>query len=354
MKHLLFLVVLVALISLTACGNTDKTTVAIMTKLESGSIVGSSEINAARLFLEDHKIKNIDIFPIDDGWEPGKAKLAYEEVKKRGIKLLITSHVSTCAVAISNEINRDHILTFVTGATTDQLSGKNDFILRNIQDVGYEQASIADYIGSLPQKRLLIIRDMDNDGYAIPALKYFEKALKKQTPVIDISISRLDLNVLGGKMRAYDFDILYLMIGGYKSVSGSIAQLAKKIRPNTIIIFTPWMKTPALLETAGGAIKDSVIPSHYPPKTQVPAINAYIDHFKKRFGYAPTFISLNVHSALQILSDAVSAGRRTPEEIRDYILNKRTFQTDFGTITFDEFGDVRMPLYFITDLAGEF
>ncbi len=304
--------------------------------------------------MEKHAIKNIEIFPIDDGWEPGKTKVAYEEVKKRGIKFLITSHVSTCALAIADEINRDHILTFVTGATTDALSGKNDFIFRNIQDVRYEQASIAHYIGGLPQKKLLIIRDTDNDGYAVPALKYFEMAVNKPVSRIDISISKLDLNVLAEKIKTYEFDILYLLIGGYKSGSGSIAHLAKKIQPKTVIVFTPWMKTPSLLETAGKAIRDSITPSHYPPRAQAPAINDYIEHFKKRFGYAPTFISLNVHSALQIISEAVAAGKRTPEQMREYILHKRTFKTDFGTVTFDEFGDVRMPLYFITDLAREF
>lgn len=64
------------------CSKKEKTTVAIMTKLEAGSIVGSSEINAAKLFLEDHKIDNIEIFPIDDSWNPEKAVAAYKEIKK--------------------------------------------------------------------------------------------------------------------------------------------------------------------------------------------------------------------------------------------------------------------------------
>ncbi len=336
------------------CGKDDKVTVAVMTKLESGSIVGSSEINAARLFIESHGIKDIEIFPIDDAWEPGKAKAAYEEVKKRGIKLLITSHISTCAVAISDAINRDRILTFVAGATTDRLSRKDDYILRNVQDVEGEQESIAGYINAMPQKRLLIIRDMDNHGYTVPALEHFRKYIKRQPRVIDISIKKLDLKDLEAKMKKEDFDVIYLLIGGYKSVSGSIAQLADRVRPNTVIMFTPWMKTPALLETTGGTIKSSIVPSHYPPRAKSPAINRYIERFKKKFGYSPTFISLNVYCALQIISEAISAGKRTPDEIRGYILKKKHFKTDFGTITFDEYGDVRMPLYFITDLTTEF
>lgn len=349
-----FLIFLIAASGIIACGEKEKVTVAIMTKLESGSIVGSSEINAARLFIEDHQIKDIEIFPIDDAWEPEKAKAAYEEVKKRGIKLLITSHISTCAIAISDAINRDHILTFVTGATTDALSRKNDYMLRNVQDVEAEQESIAGYINAMPRRKVLIIRDLDNEGYTVPALKYFRKYVKAHSRVIDISIRKLDLGELEARMRKENFDLVYIMIGGYKSTAGSIAQLAVKVRPDCPVMFTPWMKTPALLETTGGAIKNSIVPSHYPPRAQSPAINNYIERFKKKFGYSPTFISLNVYSALQVISDAVSAGNRTPDAIRSYILKKKQFTTDFGTITFDEHGDARMPLYFITDLAAEF
>ena len=348
------IVFVVAASCITACGEKEKVTVAIMTKLESGSIVGSSEINAARLFIEDHQVKDIEIFPIDDAWEPEKAKAAYEEVKKRGIKLLITSHISTCAVAISDAINRDRILTFVTGATTDTLSRKDDYILRNVQDVDGEQESIAKYINAMPHKKLLIIRDLDNEGYTVPALKYFRKYVKGDPRVIDISIKKLDLGELEAKMRKENFDLAYIMIGGYRSTAGSIAQLAVKIRPDCAIMFTPWMKTPALLESTGGAIKNSIVPSHYEPRAKSPAINNYIERFKKKYGYPPTFISLNVYGALQIISEAISAGNRTPDKIRSYILKKKQFTTDFGTITFDDYGDTRMPLYFITDLTAEF
>lgn len=338
----------------TACGKKEKITVAIMTKLESGSIVGSSEINAARLFIEEHQVNNIEIFPIDDAWEPEKAKAAYEEVRKRGIKLLITSHISTCAVAISDAINRDHVLAFVTGATTDALSRKDDYILRNVQDVEGEQESIAHYINTMPRKNLLVIRDMDNEGYTVPALRYFQNYLKTRHRVIDISIKKLDLGDLETKMRTEGFDAVYLLIGGYKSIAGSIAQLAVKIRPDCTIMFTPWMKTPALLESTGRAIRNAIVPSHYRPRTDSPAINDYIERFKTKYGYPPTFISLNVYGALQIISEAIAAGNRTPDAIRSYILKKKEFRTDFDTITFDEYGDVRMPLYFVKDVATEF
>jgi len=144
------------------CSGEKKVKIAIMTKLESGSIVGVSEVNAARMFIEEKGIKNIELIPFDDTWEPDKTVKAYEAVKKSGIKIIITSHTSSCAMAISDMVNRDKILMFVTGAATDKLSDSDDYIIRNIQDVRQEQKIIADYIKSRNISSLLIIKDKEN------------------------------------------------------------------------------------------------------------------------------------------------------------------------------------------------
>lgn len=338
-----------------ACTAEEKVKVALMTKLEAGSLVGSSEVNAAKMFLEEHDIRNIEIVPFDDGWNPTKTKRAYAEVKSKGFRFLVTSHVSTCAVEIAEEINRDQILTFVTGATTDQLSGRDDYILRNIPDVRQEQRAIARYVEAMPQKRLLVVRDTDNSAYTTPALQYFVAEFKRgPVGIVEVSLAELDLSLLEGRLRREDYDAVYLIIGGYKAVAGTIAQLAKKIRPAARIVYTPWMRTPSLVETAGASLQDSILPSHYPSVSESPQVRDYLRRYKHRFRYSPTLISINVYAAIQILAEAIGAGHRTPEAAKRYILQKGVLMTDFGPVHFDRYGDVQANLHFLTDMAGEF
>jgi len=361
MKHrgclpfFLFCFILIVVPLALLCGCRKKVPVAIMTKLESGSIVGSSEINASKLFLEDNNINDIEIVPLDDGWNPAKAVTAYKELNRRGIRLLITSHTSICAIALDKLINRDHVLTFVTGATTDTLTDKNDYIIRNIQDVESEQKSISEYINGLPGAGVIIIRDTDNNAYTVPALAYFKHHLKKQiSGVIEISISRFNIDEISRLVRNRDTGIAYLLIGGYNIAAGNIAQAIYNINPGARIVFTPWMKTPTLLDTLGAAVNVSVMPSHYPRRMPGGAIDSYFKRFKKRFGYSPTYISLNVYTALEILHDAVSAGHTEPDDVRRYVMAKKKFKTRFCTVEFDQEGDMNAPLYFITDLSKEF
>ncbi len=348
-------IVITAIILLSGCSGDKKVKIALMTKLESGSIIGVSEANAAKMFIEEKRVKNIEIVPFDDGWEPDKTVKAYEAVRRSGINIIVTSHTSSCAVAISNAVNRDKVLMFVTGSATDRLSDKDDYIIRNIQDVRFEQKNIAEYIKTLNISSLLLIRNIENPAYSEPSLRYFRDYYKSgKMIVLDVKLSKFDPEQLAGKVKNLKFDALYLLIGGYKTAAGSIAQLVNNIRPHIPIVYTPWIKTPAIIETAGDSINNSIFPSIYQQRSLNPGVDLHFRKYRDKFKSTPTFISLNVYSALQILQSAIDRGHKDPDSIKEYIKSVRTFRTDFGTMTFNRFGDTELPFYFITDIRQEF
>lgn len=358
-RRLSFLGIAVALIAsgLASCHREgSKIDIAVMTKLEAGSIVGSSEINAAKSFLEERRISDVNIVPFNDDWNPDTAKKVYDQLRARGIRILITSHVSSCAVAIADQVNRDKVLTMVSGATTDALSGKVDYILRNIPDVRIEQKAVSERMNTLGAQRLVIIRDISNAAYTEPALRHFREA--STIPAIRelaVEAEALDMPKIEEWLRQESFDSAYLLIGGYKSSAvGALAQLIVKVTPSAKIMLTPWVKSPVLVEAAGPALMNCILPSHYPPHGQSSAVDTYIVNFKNRYGYPPTFISLNVYTALAILCDAIEAGNHSPHDIREYILQKGTFETPLGQVRLDRFGDAQADFCFITDIVNEF
>ncbi len=54
----------------------------------SGAVVGSSELNAGDLFLEEHPNSLIRIFPVDDQWNPDLTRPAIEEAMRNGVCFL--------------------------------------------------------------------------------------------------------------------------------------------------------------------------------------------------------------------------------------------------------------------------
>jgi len=356
MSKKIILIILSIIISITpGCSCGKKVKIALMTKLESGSVVGVSEVNAAKMFIEEKGAENIEIVPFDDAWDPAKTVKAYEDIKRSGINIIITSHTSSCAVAISDAVNRDRTLMLITGATTDALSDRDDYILRNVHDVRQEQKLIAEYMKSRGFSSIFVIRDMDNASYTGPALHYFTESFGSgSVHAIDINISRFSTEYILKSAGNFNYNALYVLVGGHKASAGSIGQLIRTLRPELPILYTPWMKTPAIVETAGASIYGSIFPSIYPERALNSSVDSYFIRYRERYKEPPTFISLNVYSAIQILKSAIDAGHDDPDSIRKYILEKGSIDTDFGPVTFNRYGDTESRLYFITDIRQEF
>lgn len=344
--------------------------VALLTKLEAGSLVGASEVNAATLFLEDRAAarrgggargrasppRDIEIAPFDDGWDPDKAVAAYEKARAEGFSFFVTSHTSTCAVRLEEPMRRDGVLAMVTGSTTELLSGKDDLILRDVPDLRFEQAAIARYVDGLPGNEVLVIVDLDNGAYTLPALEAFKAALGSGKRVAEerIRMSALDIERIRSVISSVRYDVLYVLVGAYQATAGSFAQLSMAARPAARVVFTPWLNSPALAATAGPALALSTLPSHYPPRGSAPDVDAYIARFKGRFGYAPTLISLNVYKALEVLAAARDEGASTPEDYKRWVVGKGSIPTSLGKAVFDAYGDSASPIYMIENPVAEF
>jgi branched-chain amino acid transport system substrate-binding protein len=329
--------------------------IAIMTKLEAGSLVGASEVNAARLAVQEAGMgKQVEVLAFDDGWVPERTAIAWKELRAAGIDIIVTSHVSTCAVVVAQLATDDDVVVLVTGATTNALTGLDDQLIRTISDVQAEQHSMAEWVSSQGFSSILVIRDTDNWAYTQPAMESFASAAGPASlRVIDVSVSAPDLAGLGADMAEEAFDLLYLLIGGSQTIAGTFAQLGRSLQPDCTVLFTPWMKTPALLETAGPALKGAWIAAYYPARGSDPRVDAYIDRYRALYGYAPNFISLNVYAAVELLLQNIDAGRRKPSDIRQALAGAQ-WATSFGSLVFDQYGDVKRPLYMIDDIAGEF
>ncbi len=329
-KKLKLMALVLMLLLLSGC--TSVTKIALMTKLESGSLYGISEVDSAKYYLKSN------------------------EIREDGIDIIIASHPSSCALELIELVNNEDnpVIVFVTASTTDRLSGVDDNIYRVIQDVEKEQKSIAKHISMEGYDNLLVVRDTENYGYTVPAEAYFQENYTGNMDVIDVTASEFNSSEIEGLMQRYSFDAIYLLIGNYQANSGVIAQVAVKLNNEVAIYYTPWMKTTDIIDTAGNTIYQSVMPSHYPARTIDTAVNRYIEAYKEEYDYVPTFDSLNVFKVMEVINQNLMQGKIDPVSMKKNIDNVRSYKTKLGPVDFDEFGDVEAEFFFIDDIKREF
>ncbi len=128
--------------------------------LASGAVVGSSEMHASDLFIEEHPKSRIRIVFVDDEWKSELAATVIQEAMKNGVRFFISAVPSKCTVASIHLFADSRALQITTGSAAPALTGKDDFLLRIIPDAVQEQRAIARYVSQLPGKRILVLQGM--------------------------------------------------------------------------------------------------------------------------------------------------------------------------------------------------
>lgn len=357
LKRMLRLAILTGLFLflLTSCTQ-EPVKVAVIARLESGSIMGMSTWDQVKFFEERNDSKGIEFYPYnDDGSREGIEKV-YEELKAEGIDIIVTAHKSDSGIWLSELIQKDGAdkIMFAAGTTTDLLTGLDDNFIRFVQSAHQEQKAAVSYIKEKGFKDVLIIRDIDNISYADTALKSFDENYDFNFELIDINVKNIDFVDLENQLKLKKYDLVYLVIGDYNVSSGAIAQLAVKVRPDTKILYNGWMKTQGLLETAGESLKQSAMLSHYPARGENDILDKYLVEFFDSYGYTPNTIGITVYKIIDALNQSVESGNSTPDEIKTFMIQKKTINTELADVVLDEYGDSIAPFYFIQDIYGEF
>jgi ABC-type branched-subunit amino acid transport system substrate-binding protein len=347
---LILLIFILAFISV-SCAN-QKIKVALFTNLEKASKIGESEVSMLKLYFKLNPKSKIKAEVFNDGWDKTLVHNALNELIKRKIKFLITTHTSTAANEIAEDINKNKILNIVLGATTTNLSGKDDFHIRLINDVEEEQKKIANYINSLPDSNLLLLIDDVNKGYTFLAKEYFKNSSNKDKIYeIYFDANNFEIESIDKSIGSLKYDLAYFIVGGGNIKIAAIAQLIYKKNSKVKIVFTPWVISKKLLNLLGPAKDSAIFSSFIPLIERSEKLNIIKNSFLKEYGFYPTNLSYKIYEALQILDFAFENGKFDPIDVKAFLLNQDSIETYFESVKFDRFGDFKFDLFFSNDLS---
>lgn len=315
-----------------------------------GAAINPSDRHTADLYLEEHprsRLRLVNHFN-DEVAASGPASIA--KLKRQGVRFFITTQSSTLAVPSLREFADGSALAINVSAVSNRLSGHDDFFFRVVPDVTQEQQAIARRLDGLPGRRLLVLQDISNPGYTEPAFAVLQAELsrsgrwqmvKHRLSVPDFD-PRRDQHLLTGR-----YDAVYLLAGTFLPMIGNVAQLLYTQHPNVPILLTPWANSPAILESAGPAVRSIQIASNFRTREQDLRIDRYLRRFERRFGYTPYAMALRTRQAFEILDAAVRSGATTPMEVKRYLLRQPQHSTSFGVVRFDADGDVAGAYQFL-------
>lgn len=337
---------------------TEKTsvTVVIDTPFYDPSIFDPSDIDAATFFLEAYPDTRITIKERYYTLEPEAGRSLFIEEQLNEVAFFVTTQPSQSLIASFDLFLDGQSLLINTSSTSLAATGRDDFVLRIIPDLQQEQMFIADYVASLEARCVLVLIDAANPAYTGPAYEHFSKALLAHG---EYSIQGEEVEFRDVQQENFtrlfsqDIDLLYILAGDFQAGVGNVIQYFHSLHPETPIVLTPWAGSPAIYQTAGPAIAQVVLISHYDTRTADAALNAYLESFTARFGYQPHYMAIKIRQALELLHQALEQGYDSPQAVKDYLLSQPVHHTSLGDIRFDAHGDLLGGFHIITQFDRE-
>lgn len=356
--------IILGMVTLTACAPKPDIKIGFLGGL-SGKFadLGSATRNGALLAIEQTnaqggvKGQKLALVEQDDQQNSAQGIAAIAEFKKQGVVAVVGPSTSSIATAVVPSANQNQLLLVAPTATTNKLTGKDDYFLRSIGDATlYGREAARMHVTKRGIQSAALILDMANADYteswAAPYAEEFNR-LGGKIVLIDrfkstdnpdhVSLAK---HLLGAKPQL-------IVTVASSADSALLAQRIKQLDPTVQLAGAGWSSTERLIELGGSAVEGMLFEQYFDRFDPSPKYQGFVQSYKNRFKAEPGFGALLAFDAANMI---IAGLHKTsdPQALKSAILGIGTFEGVQNPVTLDAFGDVSRSVYFGVVKNGAF
>ncbi len=272
---------------------------------------------------------------------------AVNELAHEKVVAIIGPMTSQMAIAVVPEINRMRLPMISPTASTNLLTGLDDFFLRVYYSNAQAAALLADHLAADPGlKRVAVIYDLGNRAYTEDWLRIFRDRYQAQGGTVAAAIPfevRDDtlFSSLAEQLLATQPDGIVLLASAIDSAT--LCQQIVKRDARLPLFATGWSYSDDLLHFGGRSVEGLTLVESANPDSPHPACQSFRDTYWQRFHETPGFPALHAYDATRILLAALARGGADGSALRQSLLNSPPTVGAQGEIAFDRYGDLHHP-----------
>lgn len=340
-------------------GSLTGTTATFGISTKNGIDMALEEINAEGGLLG----KKVQVIVEDDQARPEEAANAVKKLINLDKVVAVLGEVASSRSLAGAPVCQAAKIPMVTPSSTNPaVTQKGDYIFRVCftDDVqGYAAAVFT--LQSLGKKKVAILKDVKND-YSVGLAEFFKQKFTQLGGKIVAEEAYTegdqDFNAQLTAIKAKKPEAIF--IPGYYTEVGLIAQQAKKLQVNAVLVGGDGWESPKLLDVAtvntrGDALHNSYFTTHYAADEPRPIVQKFVSKYRERYQETPDAIAPLAYDAARILFDAIGrAGSTEGSAIREALAQTRNFEGVSGVITIDENRNARKPVTVLKIENGEY
>lgn len=324
---------------------------------------GIDGLHGARLAIEMRNKaggingRQVELIAADDQQNPDVARKEIARLIEHKVETIVGPMTSSIAGATVPLINQAKLLMISPSATTNELSGQDDFFFRVAPATrDYVKTSADFYFQKKGLRRLRVIYDLSNRAYTENWTRDFSDVFKaaggETLPPVDFTSSNnFDFSALASRALADEPDGIIIVANAVDTamLCASLRKLDTKVAIGT----SEWSSTGRLIELGGKSVEGVTVEHFFDMHgTQAPYV-AFRDAFIERYGQPPGFSGLYAFDATNIILDAL-AKKRADQSLKQVLLSIKDFAGLQHPISFDANGDTQGKTYVFVIKDGKF
>jgi branched-chain amino acid transport system substrate-binding protein len=284
--------------------------------------------------------RRIDVVIEDDKGSPeSAARLTAKLIDHDKVIAIIAGGTSGNSRAAAPKAQASHVPLISPSSTDPAVTQTGDYIFRACFVDSFQGEVMASFaVNTLKAQKAAILFDF-NSPYGLGLTEYFKTSFTRLGGkiVAEQSYTQGDADFKGqlSTIRSAEPDVIY--IPGYYGDVALIAKQARMIGLTQPLLGGDGWDAPELWQLGGDSLNGSYITTHYSIDDPSPAIEAFVNTYKQRYGnLLPDAHAALAYDATRLLFDAITrAGSTDSAKIRDALAQTKNFGGVTGIITMD-------------------
>ena len=318
------------------------------------SELGVSGRNGAQLAVDvinsngGIKGKKTVLLVADDKNDPQAAIQADRYLIENGVRVIVGHMISGVAQATVAQANAQHVLQISPTIAAEDLTGYDDYFIRNIASNATQGKSLAlAVMQETAVKRVAAVYDVENRLFAENIINAFKETLAQSDVEIVAERSfrhQSEYKRIIEDLKQNRAEGVLLIASAIDS--GMFCQIARR-QNGKLQLFAPmWTMTNDFLQSGGVDADGTYLISQIDLQAKGKEYETFCEAYRKKFAEEPTFASVLSYDAAMIAAFGLkAAGNGSVEQIKKAILTQGTFKGLQGSIMLDANGDTQSAYY---------
>ena len=323
------------------------------TRIDKGARLAVKDINAAG-GINGQKIELVEM---DDRSDPKEAaNIANLFVADKSIMACLADDNSSCSLAGAPIYNANHLVHIATVSSSPKISDAGPYTFRLGNSDVYTASFIVQIILDAGYKKIAIL--YENDDFGIGGFNVAKDALAKVgiTPLVEEAYllgETKDFSTVITKMRNAGCESVLMLSDETELPAFATQCVQQDWKP---FICSNGTFNSKVIELGGKNVEGIAGHSLFDPNHLSDKLTAFFKEYSVEYGGT---MSADINSpvgydAVYMIADAMKDGAKTRDDIQKYLATLKNFDGVCGILSFDENGDVKIPLYRIVIKDGKF